>query len=261
MKLVKLSAWEGCFGASINESRRKELECLWRWGLFNSFQSMFWEGLPVLVSCATIITFALTGHTLTPAIAFTALSLFSILEFPLLVVPYVISDVIEGAVSLKRLSNFLLEPDLQSGDEAVQFVPQPPDASLCACIDVQSASFVWDDDHTQPALTDITFTVKPRQHVAIVGPTGCGKSALLLALVGELTKTKGTAIVRGTTHGLDLVVKCWYRCFFRMLVVGVKISLQLKSIQGTNHVNISIFKLIAINHVGSFFCLSHSCRD
>jgi ATP-binding cassette subfamily C (CFTR/MRP) protein 1 len=155
---------------------------------------------------STIITFALTGHTLTPAIAFTSLSLFSILEFPLLVVPYVISDVIEGAVSLKRLSIFLLEPDLQTGAAAVQFVPQLSGAPLC--IEVQSANFVWDDEELQSALHNITLMVKPRQHVAIVGPTGCGKSALLLALVGELTKTHGTAIVRGIRA--LMLSKCQY---------------------------------------------------
>ena len=82
MKLVKLCAWEKCFGQLIENARAKELQSLWNAGLFEAGQGLFWDGLPILVTCSTFALFVLLGNELTPAIAFTSLALFNILEFP-----------------------------------------------------------------------------------------------------------------------------------------------------------------------------------
>ena len=48
-----------------------------------------------------------------------------------------------------------------------------------------------------PALSDITFDVKPGEFAAIVGPSGCGKSTLLNLLSGMLTPESGSILFSG----------------------------------------------------------------
>jgi manganese/iron transport system ATP-binding protein len=52
----------------------------------------------------------------------------------------------------------------------------------------------------RPALDEISFSVLPGEHVAIVGPNGAGKSTLFKAMVGLLRIQGG----RVTTHGLQI---------------------------------------------------------
>ena len=47
------------------------------------------------------------------------------------------------------------------------------------------------------ALRDITLDIRDREMFALVGPTGCGKTSLLLLVSGILTRTTGEICVRG----------------------------------------------------------------
>ena len=47
-----------------------------------------------------------------------------------------------------------------------------------------------------PTLQDVSLEVKPGELVCIYGPTGCGKSSLLLSLLGEVRRLQGTVHVR-----------------------------------------------------------------
>ena len=49
-----------------------------------------------------------------------------------------------------------------------------------------------------PAIDEVTFTVPEGQFVAIVGPTGCGKSSLLNLVAGLLHPTTGTVRTSGS---------------------------------------------------------------
>ena len=65
------------------------------------------------VSLATFGTFVLTSNeSLTAEKAFVALSLFNILRFPISMLPYLISSIVQASVSLKRLSTFLQNDEL-----------------------------------------------------------------------------------------------------------------------------------------------------
>jgi len=49
----------------------------------------------------------------------------------------------------------------------------------------------------KPLLTDITIDVKPGQRVAIVGPTGCGKTTLINLIMRFYDTTDGSVIISG----------------------------------------------------------------
>lgn len=52
-------------------------------------------------------------------------------------------------------------------------------------------------DDLEPALTNLSFTVMPGEHVGVVGRTGAGKSSLLQLLLGFRQPTKGKVILDG----------------------------------------------------------------
>lgn len=64
---------------------------------------VFFTAVPLLVSTATFFLYVSLGNTLTAAEAFTAISLFNILRFPLAMLPNVINNLVEARVSLKRI--------------------------------------------------------------------------------------------------------------------------------------------------------------
>ncbi|CAM9715193.1 unnamed protein product, partial [Hapterophycus canaliculatus] len=47
-------------------------------------------------------------------------------------------------------------------------------------------------------LSNVTLEVKPGELVCVYGPTGCGKSSLLLSLLGEVRRVEGTVEINGT---------------------------------------------------------------
>ena len=56
---------------------------------------------------------------------------------------------------------------------------------------------IWFDPGTEPILKDITFEVQPGQCVAVVGPTGSGKSALLSLIPRFYDSSRGRLLIDG----------------------------------------------------------------
>ena len=56
---------------------------------------------------------------------------------------------------------------------------------------------IWFDPGTEPILKDISFEVQPGQCIAVVGPTGCGKSALLSLIPRFYDPSKGRLLIDG----------------------------------------------------------------
>ena len=66
-------------------------------------------------------------------------------------------------------------------------------------IQVNNLSFAYNDD--EPYIIDnLSFHIKDKESVAIVGATGCGKSTLMSLLMGELTPKSGDIKIAGKIH-------------------------------------------------------------
>lgn len=78
--------------------------------------------------------------------------------------------------------------------------PAPAPAPAAAPSDASSSSSAepkpWEVP-VPPALADVTFSVPKGQLYAVIGPVGAGKSALVQALLGELSKAAGSIAVNG----------------------------------------------------------------
>jgi ATP-binding cassette, subfamily C (CFTR/MRP), member 1 len=108
MKVIKFQAWEESFQKRILDLRANELTQLFRYFLGTTTSRVLWTFTPLLVALATFAAYVWSGHQLDVASALTALALFEILRFPLAMLPQVINNTVEAAVSLNRIRSFLL---------------------------------------------------------------------------------------------------------------------------------------------------------
>lgn len=104
-------------------------------------------------------------------------------------------------VSLDRVSDFLKNTELldefTEKDAALTELVVPSQAMESNVIGISNAAFTWsnqDDGSMTPGPNRHNFTLKVEEKIAfkggrinlIVGPTGSGKTSLLMALLGEL---------------------------------------------------------------------------
>jgi NHLM bacteriocin system ABC transporter ATP-binding protein len=87
-----------------------------------------------------------------------------------------------------------LGPILEAEQESAAQRADP--GELSGQITFSHVSFRYGEDGPL-ALRDVTFSVRPGEFLAIVGPTGCGKSTMLRLLLGFETPTSGAVLYDG----------------------------------------------------------------
>ncbi|CAG8721759.1 10889_t:CDS:2, partial [Dentiscutata heterogama] len=182
----------------------RELVTLKKLGYLASMQSFTWAATPFLVSFATFATYVLVSNQpLTSEVVFVALALFNLLQFPLTVFPAVLASIVEASVAVSRVGKFLkadeLSPDAITREQYVSIEPKTGGKNGIELISVKNGTFKWSIKSPTPTLSDINFSVKKGELVAIVGKVGAGKSSLLSALLGEMEKISGDVTIRGYT--------------------------------------------------------------
>ncbi|VEU22972.1 DEKNAAC104181 [Brettanomyces naardenensis] len=197
IRSLKLYAWESPYKARITDVRNnKELSNLKKIGVFQAGNQFIFNSTPHLVSTCTFALFLWQfKKPLSTDIVFTALSLFNLLGFPLAVVPWVIGGIIEAQVSIKRLTSFLTSDELDLN--TVHRMP-PVSKKGDVCVEIDNADFLWSRDPYKIALVNINYKARKGDLNCFVGRVGAGKSSILQAILGDLHKTKGIVITRGT---------------------------------------------------------------
>uniref|UniRef100_A0A8C1PCY9 ABC-type glutathione-S-conjugate transporter n=1 Tax=Cyprinus carpio TaxID=7962 RepID=A0A8C1PCY9_CYPCA len=175
IKVLKYYAWESSFEAQVQEIREKELKVMRKFAYLSSVSTFIFSCAPAIVSLATFAVFVSVSpdNILDAEKAFTSISLFNILRFPLAMFPQLISIMVQTAVSKKRLEKFL------SGD------------------DLDTMAITRDDSH-MIILFSVSLDIKPGRLVAVVGAVGSGKTSLISALLGELHSLKGRINIKGS---------------------------------------------------------------
>ncbi|KAF5764679.1 putative ABC-type xenobiotic transporter [Helianthus annuus] len=192
MDTVKCYAWENSFQEKVQSIRTEELSWFWKVQMLGALNTFILNSIPVVVIVVSFGLFTLLGGELTPARAFTSLSLFAVLRFPLYNLPSVLSQVVNANVSLKRLEDLLLA-------EERLLLPNPPLEPGLPAISIKNGFFSWDSKSDKPTLSNINLDIPTGSLVAIVGSTGQGKTSLASAMLGELPPVSDAhVVIRGT---------------------------------------------------------------
>ncbi|CAK6953270.1 canalicular multispecific organic anion transporter 1 [Scomber scombrus] len=192
MKILKLYAWEPSFQMQVEGIRGQELMVMRKFAYLSSVSTFIFSCAPALVSLASFAVFVAVSpnNVLTAEKAFTSISLFNILRFPLAMLPMLIAAMVQTTVSRKRLEKFLGGEDLDS--DTVRH-----DLSFNSAVSINNGSFAWERG-TEPLLKNVSLDIKPGKLVAVVGAVGSGKSSLISALLGEMYSTKGFINIKGS---------------------------------------------------------------
>ncbi|KAL9383972.1 hypothetical protein Peur_024295 [Populus x canadensis] len=192
MDTVKCYAWEKSFQFRVQSVRNDELSLFRSAQLLFAFNSFMVNSIPVVVTLVSFSTFTLLGGDLTPAKAFTSLSLFQVLRYPLNMLPNLLSQVVNANISLQRLEELFL------AEERI-LAPNPPLEPGIPAISIENGNFSWDLKLENPTLTNIKLNIQAGSLIAIVGGTGEGKTSLISAMLGELPPMEDASVViRGT---------------------------------------------------------------
>ncbi|KAH7568510.1 hypothetical protein JRO89_XS06G0008700 [Xanthoceras sorbifolium] len=191
MDTVKCYAWENSFQSKVQSVRNDELSWFRKASLLGACNGFILNSIPVVVTVISFGVFTLLGGNLTPARAFTSLSLFAVLRFPLFMLPNIITQVVNANVSLKRLEEMFL------AEERV-LLPNPPLDPELPAITIKNGNFSWDPKAERPTLSNINLDIPVGSLVAVVGSTGEGKTSLISAMLGEIPPVSdATAVIRG----------------------------------------------------------------
>ncbi|CAN6455577.1 unnamed protein product [Victoria cruziana] len=192
MDTVKCYAWEKSFQNKVQGVRNDELSWFRKSQLLAACNSFILNSIPVVVTVVSFGMYTLLGGDLTPSKAFTSLSLFAVLRFPLFMLPNLITQVVNCNVSLKRLEELFL------AEERI-LLPNPPLELGLPAISIRNGCFLWDTKMDKPTLSNINLEIPVGSLVAVVGTTGEGKTSLVSAMLGEIPSTSTTnVVIRGT---------------------------------------------------------------
>jgi ABC-type multidrug transport system fused ATPase/permease subunit len=159
--------------AKARDLRKERVQAGWvRAGFEPALEAMPTLGIILLLAVGAwqVGTGAITIGTLVRFVA-----LFYLLAWPMRFIGWVLSDLPRAVVGRERLEEVFTEP--VTLEPAIKGVPFPA-GSLGVSVD--GVTYFHDQN---PVLDGVAFEVRPKESVAVVGPTGAGKSTLAHLLV------------------------------------------------------------------------------
>ncbi|KAI8621801.1 P-loop containing nucleoside triphosphate hydrolase protein [Chytriomyces sp. MP71] len=230
IRIIKYFAWEQKFLDKIDAAREKEMRTLIESYLNGAVNTFIWLMTPLIVSFVTLVTLTkFAGQEMDAQMAFTCLSLFNNLRVPLMVIPYIISDIFRLRVAFDRLHKFLNQDELEkfssntlrnaqesssgtanndapvigfkvgwfqwhtAGTTARVVIEDAADERTALLADNAARNPSGNESATSFTLRELNISFPVGALTAICGSTGAGKSSLLQALLGEMKRISGDA--------------------------------------------------------------------
>ena len=207
IKLVKMNAWEEPFAARLRAVRAREVSQMRALAALRAILNMLFTIAPTLVAAAMLGCYTRLGFDLGAPSALAVLALVNMLRTPMLFLPIVSNNAVDALLAARRLAAHLRAPEhAPLGDGGLSGVGvrlRDAHFSWPSALDAEAAGAGADGVGARradgmPALSGIDMEARSGDFIAVVGPVGGGKSALLASLLGELALTAGSAALRGS---------------------------------------------------------------
>ncbi|KAF8333586.1 ABC protein [Cantharellus anzutake] len=235
MRITKLFTYEQPFLKRIRSIRKMELKGIRGLTMMRAATLAVVFSIPSLAAVLAFVVYALSGHSMDPAIIFTSLSLFTILRQPMMFLPRSLAAITDGRNALGRLQKVFMADRMDDAEDADKGGQGSKEKSHA--LRILNADFQWEtilesqisvgkstseevrsdrrrhakedkskeshsmpEEHSEPfGLHDIDISIPKGGNVyAIVGSVGSGKSSLMQGLIGEMRLTKGSVSIGGT---------------------------------------------------------------
>jgi ABC-type multidrug transport system fused ATPase/permease subunit len=203
IRIIKYFAWEQRFQNDINDPRTLELKRLRRRYFVWAFSGCVYFGAPTFITFISFFFYTFVAkNELYPSVAFTAISLFNILRGPLDQMAWMVAEVQEAKVSVDRVDEFLREEEtgkyeqLKTTDLEDEFIGFK-DATFSWASKTSADQADQQGSNESFRLLDLDVEFPIGKLSIVVGPTGSGKTSLLLALLGEMTLLGGNVYLPG----------------------------------------------------------------
>jgi ABC-type multidrug transport system fused ATPase/permease subunit len=203
IRIIKYFAWERRFADNVNEKRRVELKALRKRYILWSLAATVWSAVPILITFVSFFIYTVIEHkSLLPSVAFPALSTFALLRIPLDQLADMVAHVQDSKVSVDRVDQFLNEEDTE---KYLQLRKSKKLGNGETKIALKDATLTWGSKKGSSPLDSLDsfrlINITAEFHIGrlniIAGPTGSGKTSLLMALLGEMKWLKGTIRIPG----------------------------------------------------------------
>lgn len=221
IRMIKYFAWENNWKERVSKARKVEIQKLTATIVLDIVINIIYSAVPVLVIASTFIWYTkVSGNELTASVAFVSITLFDMLRNPLIFIPESLNTFTEAYVSLKRISNYLEEPEISENinSEPIDVPFDISPESFLARVGFEHSVFQYHysntdketsvDASSESSSSSSSATAQPKAKnefqltvpkfnfptgklSLICGPTGSGKTSFLNALLGELDIVSG----------------------------------------------------------------------
>ncbi|THU95701.1 P-loop containing nucleoside triphosphate hydrolase protein, partial [Dendrothele bispora CBS 962.96] len=203
LRMVKMFGWERLMNERIAAKREEELTYIKRMRLLDLATMLTNHIIPIITMLVTYATYTLVmKEPLTASKVFSSMVVFEKFQFQLRILLFVMNQSIAAKVSLDRITDFLYNTELldtykQKDNGAIEEVSTSIISSESSQdIGFRNATFTWSNDSDDGTLTPSRrrFQLRIEEELLfkrgcinlIVGPTGCGKTSMLMALLSEM---------------------------------------------------------------------------
>ncbi len=193
MRLVKMYAWGEQFYKIISKIRIQELGLLKRDIKIAVVSMVFHNSTAFLIGASIFGSYLAMGGTLDAPRVFSSLIFLALIEGPLGHMTQWVSAIAKAVVGAGRIQQFLNQDEV-SLESFVGIRINADEYAPSIKFSNYSAKFA---DEGNAVLKNIDFVLDGGQSLAIVGPVGGGKTALVLSLLNELKCSEGSVCVGG----------------------------------------------------------------